>query len=60
MKANLGRRIAVLEAKMLKSPVISTWVDFILWLDGGDEDVEVELCPELQMLVQEVLSESNR
>jgi len=60
MKANLGRRIAVLEAKMLKSPVISTWVDFILWLDEHEDDegdVEVDLCPELQELVQEMLSE---
>jgi hypothetical protein len=36
MKADPERRIAVLEAKA-KSPMIATWVYFILWLDGENE-----------------------
>ena len=54
MKANLERRIAVLEAKA-KPLMISTWVDFILWLDKHEDDeadVEVELCPELRCFLK--------
>ena len=57
MKANLERRLAALEAKA-KAPMIATWVDLMLWLD--DSRVEASLCPELQMLVQKMLSESDR
>ena len=32
MKRDLSKRLAVLEAKA-KPRVISTWVDFVLWLD---------------------------
>jgi hypothetical protein len=49
MKANLERRIAVLEAKA-KSPMIATWVNFILWLDEHEDDagdLAVALRPEL-------------
>jgi hypothetical protein len=45
MKANLGRRIALLEAKT-KLRLISTWIDFVLWLDeheGDDGKLEVVL-----------------
>jgi len=57
MKGSLERRLAALEAKA-KPPMIATWVDLMLWLDNPR--VEAELCPELQMLVQEMLSESDR
>ena len=57
MKGSLERRLAALEAKA-KAPMIETWVDLMLWLD--DSRVEASLCPELQMLVQEMLSESDR
>lgn len=62
MKASLERRLAVLEAKT-KPRVIATWVDFILWLDEHEDDegdVEVELCPKLQELVEEAACESSR
>jgi hypothetical protein len=54
MRRDLAKRLAVLEAKA-KPRMISTWVDFVLWLDeheNDEEDVEVELCPELQELVE--------
>ena len=57
MNGSLERRLAALEAKA-KAPMIETWVDLMLWLD--DPRVEGSLCPELQMLVQEMLSESDR
>ena len=57
MNGSLERRLAALEAKA-KAPRIATWVDLMLWLD--DPRVEGSLCPELQMLVQEMLSESDR
>jgi len=62
MKRDLSKRLAVLEAKA-KPRVISTWVDFVLWLDEHEDDegsVEVELCPELQELVEEAACESSR
>lgn len=62
MKSNLERRIVMLEAKA-KPRVISTWVDFVLWLDEHEDDegdVEVELCLELQELVEEAACESSR
>ena len=57
MNGSLERRLAALEAKA-KAPMIATWVDLMLWLD--DSRVEASLCPELQMLVQKMLSESDR
>jgi hypothetical protein len=62
MRRDLAKRLAELEAKA-KPTVISTWVDFVLWLDKHEDDegdFEVELCPELQELVQEMLSEADR
>jgi hypothetical protein len=53
MNASLERRLAHLEAKA-KPPMIATWVDFILWLDeheNDEEDLEVELSPELKQLI---------
>jgi hypothetical protein len=54
----LYRRLEVLEAKA-KPRVITSWVDFVLWLDEHEDDegsVEVELCPELQELVETMRS----
>jgi hypothetical protein len=54
MRRDLDRRLAALEAEA-KPRVISTWVDFILWLDEHENDegeLEVELSPELQELVE--------
>ena len=62
LRRDLAKRLAALEAKA-KPRVISTWVDFVLWLDEHEDDeggVEVELCPELQELVEEVACESSR
>lgn len=62
MWRDLAKRLAALEAKA-KPPVISTWVDFVLWMDeheDDEEDVEVELSPELQELVKEAACESSR
>jgi len=50
----------MLEAKA-KPRMISTWVDFVLWLDeheGDDGKLEVELSPELQELVE--MASANR
>jgi hypothetical protein len=62
MRANLERRLAQLEADA-KSPMIVTWTDLMLWLDEH-EDVEdivgVDLCPELQIFVHEMLSVSGQ
>lgn len=52
MRRDLAKRLEVLEAKA-KPRVISTWVDFVLWVDEHrDEDIEVEFSPELQELVE--------
>ena len=62
MRRDLAKRLAALEAKA-KPPMISTWVEFVLWLDEHEDDeggVEVELCPELQELVEEAACESSR
>ena len=62
LRRDLAKRLAVLEAKA-KPRVISTWVDFVMWCDeheDDDEDIEVELCPELQELVEEAACESSR
>ena len=62
MRRDLAKRLEVLETKA-KPRMISTWVDFVLWLDEHEDDegdVEVELCPELQELVEEVVCESSR
>jgi hypothetical protein len=59
VKRDLAKRLEVLEVKA-KPRVISTWVDFILWLDEHEDDegcVEVELCPELQELVETMNNE---
>ena len=59
MKADrLYRRLEALEAKA-KPVMISTWVDLVLWLDEHEDDegdVEVELCPVLQELVEMMMS----
>ena len=52
----LSEFLAALEAKA-KSPMIGTWVDLMIWLDaheGDDEELEVELSPTLQKLVESV------
>ena len=62
MRRDLAKRLAALEAKA-KPRMISTWVDFVLWLDEHEDDegdVEVELCQELQELVEEAACESRR
>lgn len=62
LRRDLSKRLAVLEAKA-KPRVISTWVDFVMWCDehkDDERDVEVELCPELQELVEEAACESSR
>ena len=62
MRRDLAKRLAALEAKA-KPPMISTWVEFVLWLDEHEDDkgsVEVELCPELQELVEEAVCEFSR
>jgi len=62
MRRDLAKRLAALEAKA-NPPMIATWVDFVLWLDEHEDDeggVEVELCPELQELVEEAACESSR
>ena len=62
MRRDLAKRLAALEAKA-KPRMISTWVDFVLWLDEHEDDegdVEVELCQELQELVEEAACESSR
>jgi hypothetical protein len=54
MRGSLERRLAALEAEA-KPRVISTWIDFMLWLDEHEDDegeAEVELSPELQDLVE--------
>ena len=59
MKADrLYRRLEALETKA-KPRALSSWVDFILWLDEHEDDegdVEVELCPVLQELVEMMMS----
>jgi hypothetical protein len=54
--SGIDRRLAALEAKA-KPRVISTWVDFMMC---EDDDIEVELSPELQELVEEAALESSR
>ena len=59
LRRDIAKRLAVLEAKA-KPRVISTWVDFVLWLDKHQDnggDVEVELCPELRDLVETMKTE---
>lgn len=54
MKRDLERRIEALEEKA-KPPMISTLVDLIEWVnehENDSEEVEVELSPELQELVE--------
>ena len=59
MKADrLYRRLEALEAKA-KPVMISTWVDFVMWCaehEDDEGDVDVELCPELQELVETMRS----
>lgn len=54
MWRDFDRRLAALEAKT-KPPVISTWVDFVKWVDeheNDEGDLEIELSPKLQELVE--------
>jgi hypothetical protein len=54
MRSNsLDKRLAVLEAKA-KPRIISTWVDLMMW---EDDDLEVELSPEMQELVEMAIQE---
>jgi hypothetical protein len=48
LRRDLVKRLAALEAKA-KPRVISTWVDLMMW---EDDDLEVELSPEMQKLVE--------
>jgi hypothetical protein len=60
LRRDLAKRLAVLEA-IAKPRVVSTWVDFFLWLDehkDDEGDFEVELCPELQQLVETMNTEA--
>ena len=61
MKAeSLNRRLAGLEAvqEKVKPPVISTLVDLVMWVsehENDKEEIEVELSPELQALVEDAI-----
>ena len=54
MRRDLAKRLEALEAKA-KPRVISTWVDFMML---EDDDLEVELSPELQELVEMAADEA--
>lgn len=59
MKANLARRLAALEARA-KPSMLSSWVDFVLWLDEHEDDeevIEIDLSPALQEIVNEILDD---
>ena len=54
LKNSIEHRIAALEEKAT-SPVISTFLDLMNWVSEHEDDpeeVEVELSPELQALVE--------
>jgi len=53
LRRDLAKRLEVLEAKA-KPRVISTWVDLMML---EDDDLEVELSPELQELVETMNNE---
>ena len=62
MRRDLVKRLEILEAKA-KPRVISTWADFMMWLyehENDEGELEVELSPELQELVEEVACEPSR
>lgn len=62
MRRDLVKRLEALEAKA-KPRVISTWVDFMMWLyehENDEGELEVEFSPELQELVEEVACEPSR
>ncbi len=62
MRRDLAKRLEALEAKA-KPRVISTWVDFMMWLyehENDEGELEVEFSPELQELVEEVACEPSR
>jgi hypothetical protein len=40
LRRDLAKRLAVLEA-IAKQRVVSTWVDFVLWLDEHKDDEEI-------------------
>ena len=53
MRRDLVKRLEILEAKA-KPRVISTWFDFMIWLDEHENDagdLEIELSPELEQLI---------
>lgn len=53
MRRDLVKRLGALEAKA-KPRIISTWVDLMMW---EDDDLEVELSPEMQELVEMAIQE---
>jgi hypothetical protein len=53
MRRDLAKRLAALEAKA-KPRIISNWVDLMMW---EDDDLEVELSPEMQELVEMAIHE---
>ena len=62
MRRDLVKRLEALEAKA-KPRVISTWVDFMMWLyehENDEGELEVEFSPELQELVEEGACEPSR
>lgn len=62
LKNNIEYRIEALEEKA-KPPVISTLLDLIIWESehkDDPEEVEVELSPELQVLVEEASKEDEQ
>jgi hypothetical protein len=62
VRRDLAKRLEALEAKA-KPRVISTWVDFMMWLyehENDEGELEVEFSPELQELVEEVACEPSR
>lgn len=59
MISSLERRLIALEASV-KPQKISTWSDFMVWLDAHDEDpepAEANLSPKLQAFVEEILND---
>ena len=54
-KISIEQRLTALEVKA-KPPVISTLADLVKWAsDHEDEDIEVELSPEMQAFVNMTL-----
>ena len=62
MRSSLEQRLSQLEAKA-KPPIVETWVDLMLWLDeheGDERSAEIELSPQMEVLVQMMLSDSDQ